>query len=145
MATHSSILAWEIPWMEEPGRLQSKYLVILGNTSYQVLIKSVKLLSYYQRTFSTCNIKRRKHTSPDLNLKWVGKKKTIKYFLIKKYLVSRSFYPSDPVAKIPHATTKTQHSQIFKKLLEYSIRIWVDYRKPSKYISEEFFVENNSM
>ena len=22
MATHSSILAWEIPWMEEPGRLQ---------------------------------------------------------------------------------------------------------------------------
>ena len=23
MATHSSILAWEIPWMEEPGRLQS--------------------------------------------------------------------------------------------------------------------------
>ena len=23
MATHSSTLAWEIPWMEEPGRLQS--------------------------------------------------------------------------------------------------------------------------
>ena len=23
MATHSSILAWNIPWMEEPGRLQS--------------------------------------------------------------------------------------------------------------------------
>ena len=23
MATHSSILAWRIPWMEEPGRLQS--------------------------------------------------------------------------------------------------------------------------
>ena len=23
MATHSSILAWEIPWMEEPGELQS--------------------------------------------------------------------------------------------------------------------------
>ena len=23
MAIHSSILAWEIPWMEEPGRLQS--------------------------------------------------------------------------------------------------------------------------
>ena len=22
MATHSSTLAWEIPWMEEPGRLQ---------------------------------------------------------------------------------------------------------------------------
>ena len=23
MATHFSILAWKIPWMEEPGRLQS--------------------------------------------------------------------------------------------------------------------------
>ena len=23
MATHSSIIAWEIPWTEEPGRLQS--------------------------------------------------------------------------------------------------------------------------
>ena len=23
MATHSSVLAWEIPWTEKPGRLQS--------------------------------------------------------------------------------------------------------------------------
>ena len=23
MATHSSILAWKIPWVEEPGRLQA--------------------------------------------------------------------------------------------------------------------------
>ena len=23
MATHSNVLAWEIPWTEEPGRLQS--------------------------------------------------------------------------------------------------------------------------
>ena len=27
MATHSSTLAWKIPWMEEPGRLQSMGLV----------------------------------------------------------------------------------------------------------------------
>jgi len=26
MATHTSILAWKIPWTEEPGRLQSKEL-----------------------------------------------------------------------------------------------------------------------
>ena len=25
MATHSSILAWEIPWAEEPSRLQSMW------------------------------------------------------------------------------------------------------------------------
>ena len=24
VATHSSILAWKIPWAEEPGRLQSR-------------------------------------------------------------------------------------------------------------------------
>ena len=27
MATHSSTLAWKIPWTEEPGRLQSMGLV----------------------------------------------------------------------------------------------------------------------
>ena len=27
MATHSSTLAWKIPWMEEPGRLQSMGLL----------------------------------------------------------------------------------------------------------------------
>ena len=25
MATHSSTLAWKIPWVEEPGRLQSMW------------------------------------------------------------------------------------------------------------------------
>ena len=25
MATHSSILSWKIPWIEEPGRLQSMW------------------------------------------------------------------------------------------------------------------------
>ena len=31
MATHSSILAWKIPWMEEPGRLQSLGLQRVGH------------------------------------------------------------------------------------------------------------------
>jgi len=31
MATHSSILAWKIPWMEEPGRLQSTGLQRAGH------------------------------------------------------------------------------------------------------------------
>ena len=31
MATHSSILAWKIPWMEEPGRLQSMGSVRVGH------------------------------------------------------------------------------------------------------------------
>ena len=31
MATHSSILAWGIPWTKEPGRLQSMWLQRAGH------------------------------------------------------------------------------------------------------------------
>ena len=31
MATHSSILTWKVPWMEEPGRLQSMRLQRVGH------------------------------------------------------------------------------------------------------------------
>ena len=31
MATHSGILAWRIPWTEEPGVLQSMGLQIVGH------------------------------------------------------------------------------------------------------------------
>ena len=32
MATHLSILAWKIPWMEDPGRLQSTGLQRVGHS-----------------------------------------------------------------------------------------------------------------
>ena len=31
MATHSSTLAWKIPWTEEPGRLRSRRLLRVGH------------------------------------------------------------------------------------------------------------------
>ena len=31
MAPHSSTLAWKIPWLEEPGRLQSMGLLRVGH------------------------------------------------------------------------------------------------------------------
>ena len=34
MATHSSILPWEIPWTEEPSRLQFKGSKILGHNEW---------------------------------------------------------------------------------------------------------------
>ena len=40
MATHSGILAWEIPWTEERGRLQPKGLLRVGHE-----FSSVQLLS----------------------------------------------------------------------------------------------------
>ena len=36
MATHSSILTWEIPWTEEPGGLQS---IVSQRVSHNFLIK----------------------------------------------------------------------------------------------------------
>ena len=33
MATHSSTLAWKIPWMEEPGGLQFMELLRVGHDS----------------------------------------------------------------------------------------------------------------
>ena len=34
MATHSSILAWRIPWTEEPGGLQSMGFIELDMTEH---------------------------------------------------------------------------------------------------------------
>ena len=33
MATHSSLLAWKIPWTEEPDRLQSMELQTVGHNN----------------------------------------------------------------------------------------------------------------
>ena len=46
MATHSSILAWRIPWTEEPGGLQSMGLqswTQLKQLSRQALIRNIAL------------------------------------------------------------------------------------------------------
>ena len=37
MATHSSILAWRIPWTEEPGRLQSMGCKESDTTEYSIV------------------------------------------------------------------------------------------------------------
>ena len=43
MATHSSILAWKIPWTEEPGGLQSVGHKDLDTTEYTCMrLKDVK-------------------------------------------------------------------------------------------------------
>ena len=41
MATHSSILAWRIPWTEEPGGLQSMGLQRLGTTDVTACMHSL--------------------------------------------------------------------------------------------------------
>ena len=41
MATHSSILAWRIPWTEKPGRLQS-----IGSHRVQTQLKLLSTHTY---------------------------------------------------------------------------------------------------
>ena len=38
MATHTSILAWRIPWVEEPGRLQSMGLQRVGHFTLWICV-----------------------------------------------------------------------------------------------------------
>ena len=49
MATHSSILAWKIPWMEEPGGLQTMGLQRVGHNwaTSLLLFTSLKPLSQF--------------------------------------------------------------------------------------------------
>ena len=47
VATHSSTLAWKIPWMEEPGRLQSMGLRRVGHDWAISLHSSVQSLSHF--------------------------------------------------------------------------------------------------
>ena len=44
MATHSSILAWRIPWTEEPGRLQS---IGLQN---RIRLRQLRMHTYVKKT-----------------------------------------------------------------------------------------------
>ena len=52
MATHSSVLAWEIPWTEKPGRLQSMGSQRVRHdwvTKYILMIGCIKGLYYYSK------------------------------------------------------------------------------------------------
>ena len=60
MATHSSILAWKIPWMEEPGRLQSwgckeldtterLHFTFIPNIDIKILNKILANHSYHKK------------------------------------------------------------------------------------------------
>ena len=46
VTTHSSILAWRIPWSEEPGRLQSIYIQTLSTSLVTQMVK--RLLTMWE-------------------------------------------------------------------------------------------------
>ena len=67
MATHSSILAWRIPWMEEPGGLQPVGHEEL-DTNEQLTL-SLSLLSLRSHHTGT----RRKCLPPELSPNWCSR------------------------------------------------------------------------
>ena len=54
MATHSSTLAWKIPWTEEPGRLQSMGSQRVGHDRATSLSLSFNPFRGDPQPFSTC-------------------------------------------------------------------------------------------
>ena len=52
MATHSSILAWRIPWTEEPGRLQST-VSQRGGHDWALSLHFTSVLNFYYSVLST--------------------------------------------------------------------------------------------
>ena len=55
MATHSSILAWEIPWTEVPGGLQSVGLQRLDMTEHEHFPVHPNCLPFYVTTLASFN------------------------------------------------------------------------------------------
>ena len=57
MATHSSTLAWKIPWMEEPGRLQStgsqrvRHNWVTSLSFFQFLISEMNMIILFSHSF----------------------------------------------------------------------------------------------
>ena len=51
MATHSSILAWRIPWTEEPGRRQSLGSQRVGHSSVSNTLSCFQVLSFKNKAY----------------------------------------------------------------------------------------------
>ena len=68
MATHSSILAWEIPWAEEPGKLQSlgsqELDMTLASKQQQLCKSAVSSSLEGVALFKICRIELRGTISP---------------------------------------------------------------------------------
>ena len=56
MATHSSILAWRISWMEEPGGLQSAGLQKVGHDLATSLLLGRKVMTNLDSIFKSRHI-----------------------------------------------------------------------------------------
>ena len=88
MATHSSTLAWKIPWTEEPGRLQSmgghKESDMTEQLHFLSFLKEVLLMSSFSfsliYSFLSFSIQQRSSTYEHFLLYYKKKKKPAKWY-----------------------------------------------------------------
>ena len=85
MATHSSILAWSIPWMEDPGRLQSTGSQRVGHD----WVTSLSLSLRYNWHVLMCNFKLYSVMSWYMNTSWNDYHNKIIMVIIIKYYCNR--------------------------------------------------------
>ena len=77
MATHSSTLAWKIPWTEEPGRLQSMRLQRVGHNWATSVSMSSILMSYTGAIISSSTTAYASSPASHLRSNWCFKKMQI--------------------------------------------------------------------
>ena len=99
MATHSSVLAWKIPWTEEPGSLQSMGLQIVGhnratNTFTSIVITG--LPRWLSGKESPCQCRRPRLGPWDRKIPWRRKWQPTPVFLPGKSHGQRSLAVYSP-------------------------------------------------
>ena len=99
MATHSSVLAWRIPWTEKPGRLQSMGSHRVGHDWSNLVVSMVYICQSQSHSSSP------HHSSPLVSIQlfsisvyswtlitWIVKNKSLPKVMINYYIIYHLFY-----------------------------------------------------
>ena len=107
MATHSNTLAWKIPWMEEPGRLQSTGSQRVGHDWITSLSLS-KVLQWFKATILFCSY-----------ILWVRDSNRVQW----RQLVSITWYLEIQLERLEATGSK---AVLFSNSLERRKKRWTD-------------------
>ena len=117
MATHSSIFAWEIPWTEEPGRLQSMGLQTVRHnlvTKQQINTTRSNFISgsvQFSRSVVSDSLRPREPQ----HSRWWTHHQHPEFTQTHVHRVSDAIQPSHPLSSpSPPAPNPSQHQSLFQ-------------------------------
>ena len=111
MATHSSIVAWKIPWTEEPGGLQSVWSQRVGH-DYSDLAH-VKLLQHCQSAIHHCKLKQNTHFTKQFFIPlWLSNHHLNSPVSLENHLTSRDKFLYLQSIKFPCKCPKLETTQL---------------------------------